>query len=54
MAYRLRIINEAAIRDHKHYFSKKELVELLQKVGFKKISHSYFELGFNQKVTAHK
>lgn len=54
LAYRLRLIDEEEIRDHKHYFSKKELVALLQNIGFKNITHKYFELGVNQIVIARK
>lgn len=54
LAYRLRLIDEEEIRDHKHYFSKKELIALLQKIGFKNIRHNYFEWGVNQITIARK
>lgn len=54
LAYRLRLIDEGEIRDHKHYFSKQELIALLQKIGFKDIRHRYFECGVNQIAIARK
>lgn len=47
LAYRLRIIDEAEIRDHKHYFSAQELKELLAGLGFVDIEHHYFEMRMN-------
>ena len=44
----LRIINKEEIDDHKHYYTKKELVWLLGIVGFKDIKHRYFQFGLNQ------
>ena len=54
LAFKLRLIDEEEIRDHKHYFSKQELLNLFKEVGFKEINHSYFECGFNHLVTAKK
>jgi len=54
MAYKLKIINEEEIRDHKHYFNKKELIEILEKTGFKNIEHKHFQLGLNNLVVCSK
>lgn len=54
LAFRLRLIDEEEIRDHKHYFSKRELLNLFKKIGFKDVKHSYFELGFNHFMIARK
>lgn len=48
------ILNKNQIYDHKHYYSKNELIELLKNVGFSEISFSYFQLGFNQKIISKK
>ena len=39
------IINKEEIDDHKHYYSKEELIWLLSTVGFKDIKHKYFQFG---------
>jgi dolichol-phosphate mannosyltransferase len=54
LAFKLRLIDEEEIRDHKHYFSKQELLDLFKKIGFKDIKHQYFELGFNHLIIARK
>lgn len=56
MAYRLHVIDEIEIRDHKHYFTRAELLELLANVGFdrKSISYRSFSMGVNQIVVAAK
>jgi ubiquinone/menaquinone biosynthesis C-methylase UbiE len=48
MAYRLKIISEEEIRDHKHYFSNKELYDLLKAIGFSQVKVKNFQLGCNQ------
>lgn len=54
LAFGLGIIDKNEISDHKHYFSRSELKELLRSVGFKEIEHKYFEFGMNHFVTAKK
>ena len=50
----LNLVSKEEIRDHKHYYSKRELINLLRASGFCNIKHHYFELGLNQKVIAKK
>lgn len=50
----LRIVSREEIRDHKNYFNKKILTDLCKKAGFASISHSYFQFGMNNFVTATK
>ena len=48
LAYKLNLISKREIREHKNYFSKQSLIELLK--SFKKniiITHKYFEFGLN-------
>jgi SAM-dependent methyltransferase len=54
MTYRLPVIDEIEIRDHKHYFTRADLVELLANVGFDRRSISYrsFSMGANHIVVA--
>lgn len=54
LAFKMRLIDEDEIRDHKYYFSKQELLQLLKEAGFYEVEHHYFELGFNQIVVARK
>jgi len=54
LAYRLKIINEEEIRDHKHYFNRTELLILLKKAGFHNIRHRYFQLGLNNLIVCQK
>ena len=54
LAFRLRMISKDEILDHKHYFSKQELYQILTNAGFTKIDHHYFELGLNQFIVAQK
>ncbi len=54
LAYRLKWINEAEIRDHKMYFSKKLLQHYLQKVGFQHIKVKRFQMGMNLHAIAIK
>lgn len=54
LAFKLHLINEEEIRDHKRYFTKKTLIAILKKNGFKKIKHKYFQLGLNNCVICKK
>lgn len=54
MAFKLKIINADEIREHKHYYNKKELDEILAKQGFALVKYSYFMFGVNQLCVAKK
>lgn len=56
LAYHLKIANEIEIRDHKIYFWKNELRDVLLKAGFtrEKVKMKYFEFGFNVFAAARK
>lgn len=54
LAFRMRIIDEEEIRDHKKYFTKNELLQLFQDVGFCDVRHQYFQFGLNHVVVARK
>lgn len=47
LSYKLHIIDEAEIRDHKRYFNKADLLDLSQRADLSLESHSYFQFGFN-------
>ena len=54
MAYRLKLIDEAGIRDHKHYFTTRELEELFTRCGFRQVRVSRFLFGLNTMVVGIK
>jgi len=54
LAYRLHVINEEEIRDHKHYFDKTELVSFSKVAGFGEVHHRHFQLGLNNLVICRK
>ncbi|KKU52331.1 MAG: hypothetical protein A3H69_05025 [Candidatus Sungbacteria bacterium RIFCSPLOWO2_02_FULL_47_9] len=56
LAYKLHVIEEGEIRDHKRYFWKRDLSRMLVSAGFKTehITQAYFEAGFNLFAVAKK
>lgn len=54
LAYKLKIISEADIKDHKQYFSCEKITSLLLKAGFTNISIKPFQMGFNMLIIAKK
>lgn len=54
MAYNLKIIVEAEIRDHKKYYNKTDAQELAQRNGLKLSSYATFQLGMNSVMTLNK
>jgi 2-polyprenyl-3-methyl-5-hydroxy-6-metoxy-1,4-benzoquinol methylase len=54
LAYKLHIINEEEIRDHKHYFDRVELLEFIKKSGFNEVKHKYFQFRLNNLVICKK
>lgn len=56
LAYKLHVIEEVEIRDHKRYYDKNSLENIFLHAGFQKnnIHHSYFELRMNNFVIAKK
>jgi len=51
LSYKMKIINELEIRDHKRYYNKTDLIHLVQNVkGLILVRHKYFQLGFNNLV----
>jgi ubiquinone/menaquinone biosynthesis C-methylase UbiE len=56
LAFRLHLIDEASIRDHKTYFWHEDLKRMLTEAGFspQNLKHSYFELYCNNDVVVEK
>ena len=47
LSYRLKIVNEAEIRDHKKYYDPEELLQLLLDTNLAIDKHAYFQFGMN-------
>lgn len=54
LAFRANLLSKEEMRDHKHYYSKKELISLLKDSKFGGMEHHYFEFRFNQIIIARK
>ncbi len=54
LSFKLKIVNEEEIRDHKNYFNKSILTKLFNEVGFSLVKHRYFEFFMNNFVYARK
>ena len=54
LAYRVGIVSEAKIRDHKRYYNRKSLGELFDGTGLDIETHRYFQLGMNNFLVARK
>ena len=54
LSFKLKIVSPIEIADHKHYYSKEELVEILGGNGFKNIETHSFEFGLNNLAVAFK
>ena len=55
LAYKLKIVSEAEIRDHKRYYNRKKLRKVLVKdTNFQDFHHQYFQLRMNNFCTVKK
>ncbi len=54
LAFKLKIISQEEIKEHKHYYSKQELIDLLKKHNFKVLKLKPFCLELNTLVVAQK
>lgn len=55
LSYKLHIIDEREIRDHKRYYNKRDFIESLAQVPkLKLIQHNYFQCGMNNFLKAQK
>jgi SAM-dependent methyltransferase len=52
LAYRLHVVSEFGVRDHKRYYGRKSLHKLLEGTGLRIEGHAYFQLGMNNYVCA--
>lgn len=54
LSFRLNLISQAEIRDHRNYFDKKILLGWCREVGFSRAEHRYFQFGMNNFLKAEK
>lgn len=55
LSYKLHIIDEREIRDHKRYYNKCDFIEFLAQVPkLKLIQHNYFQCGMNNFLKVQK
>lgn len=54
MAFRLHIINEDELLEHKHYWTKKDIHILSKKIDMSLTKYSYFEMGLNSLIVLKK
>ena len=54
LSYRLHLISEESIREHQHYYTKKELLELMKRHGCKVVTCQKFQFGFNELIVGKK
>lgn len=54
LAFKLHLINENSIKEHKRYYIKEYLADLMKNIGFDIKKIFYFEFGFNLFVLAQK
>lgn len=52
LAYRLGVVSEAEIRDHKCYYDRASLAEIFRGTGLAIDRHAYFQLGMNNFLCA--
>lgn len=54
LAYRLHVVSEAEIRDHRSYYGRKSLQALFAPTSLRIDRHKYFQLGMNNYLCATK
>lgn len=54
LSFRLKLVNMEEMRDHKNYFNREKLSEMLKIAGFSFIEHHYFQLFMNNFIYARK
>lgn len=54
LSYRLKIVSETEIRDHKNYFTKKGLIDMFEMAGFNDISTKSYNFGMNYFIVGTK
>lgn len=54
LSYKLHIISEDSIREHKHYYTEMELRSLMNEYGCSILKYNHFQLGMNQMIVGIK
>ena len=53
-AFKLKVIDQASIAEHKRYFNREEIISLCSEARFSDIQHTYFQSGLNNLIVAKK
>lgn len=54
LSFKLHLVSEDEIMDHKNYFDKQSLSNICKKAGFLHVQHNYFQLFMNNFILAKK
>ncbi|MDE7313433.1 MAG: class I SAM-dependent methyltransferase [Eubacterium sp.] len=54
LSYRLHLISEESIREHQHYYTKNELLELMKRNGCRAVACQKFQFSFNELIVGKK
>ncbi|TSD03038.1 MAG: type 11 methyltransferase [Parcubacteria group bacterium Athens0714_26] len=54
LSFKLKIVSEEGVRDHKNYFTREKLIGILKNAGFASVRHRYFQLFMNSFIYARK
>lgn len=54
LSYRFHLISAESIREHQHYYTKKELIKLMDSHGCRIIKYQKFQFGFNELIVGQK
>lgn len=54
LAFRLKVVSEAEIRDHKRYYNRASVQSLVAECGLRVETHRYFQFGMNNFLVAAK
>lgn len=54
LSFKLNIVSPDEIEDHKHYYSKRDLADILERAGFENAEIKSFEFGLNNMAIAFK
>ncbi len=54
LSFKLKLVSEEGVRDHKNYFTREKLIGILKNAGFSFVKHRYFQLFMNNFIYARK
>ena len=54
LSYKMHLISEGSIREHKHYYNEKELRDILERENLEFVSYKKFQFGMNEIIVGRK